>query len=197
MPGNTYKGSRNIKGKSTRKSQKSFRRTSRISSNNKEETFVEAILSDMPKPSSNLTKMDHMGNRTQTGLINPQNLNMTHFIFNIWFNKIMICPILINMYSADQIMGNQIGHHKWLHKWPPMAPQMMPPMGTTNDATNGTTNDVWFKRRYGTRLKSRSYAHPGCSRYGRWYGMQRWTRQEHPEGAHPEGAHEGQTGMQI
>ena len=33
------------------------------------------FLSDMPKASANLTKMDQaMGNRTQTGLINPQNI---------------------------------------------------------------------------------------------------------------------------
>jgi hypothetical protein len=61
MPGNTYKGSRNLKGKSgssRRTSSKSrSRKNSRSKSRtNKSETFVEAILSDMPRQNVNLNK---------------------------------------------------------------------------------------------------------------------------------------------
>ena len=98
MPGNTYKGSRNIKGRSSKKSsRRSSRRSSRNNSKNQNtgETFVEAILSDMPKASANLTKMDQaMGNRTQTGLINPQNIEYDPLHIQYMVQQLMICHIL-------------------------------------------------------------------------------------------------------
>jgi hypothetical protein len=131
MPGNTYKGSRNIKGKTTRKSSKnSSRRSSRNNSKNnskinKEETFVEAILSDMPRPSTSLTKMDQaMGNRNQNGLINPQNLDYDplHIQYMVQ-QKNDMSHLNKYAYSADQIMGGQ-------QMMPQMGQQqMMPQMG--------------------------------------------------------------------
>ena len=176
MPGNTYKGSRNIKGKTTRKSSKTkSRRTSRNNSKiNKEETFVEAILSDMPRPSANLTKMDQaMGNRSNTGLMNPQNLEYDplHIQYMVQQNNDR-SHLNKYAYSADQIMGNpSMGQPQMM---PPMGqPQMMPQMGQPQMGQPQMMPQMDQPMMFGSRE-----------------GMDNV-----PEGGHePEGAHEGQTG---
>jgi hypothetical protein len=196
MPGSTYKGSRNIKGKSSRKSSRSkSRRNSRSrSKNTKEETFVEAILSDMPRASGNLTKMDQaMGNRTQTGLINPQNIEYDplHIQYMVQQSNDM-SHLNKYAYSADQIMGNQMGAPQMMSQMgapqmmPQMgAPQMMPQMGAPQMMPQMGAQPMMFGSREemdnvpeGAHEMNPEGAHPEGA------------HEMNPEGAHPEGAHE-------
>ena len=141
MSGNTYKGSRNIKGKQSKRksSRKSSRNSSRNSSrrnskNTQNETFVDDILSDMPKASVNLTKMDHaMGNRKTNGLINLGNME-----YDPLHIQYLVSPGNNNMshlnnysYSVDQITGQQqqmMGQPMMPQMNQPMMPQMNQPM---------------------------------------------------------------------
>ena len=201
MPGNTYKGSRNIKGKTSRKSSKSrSRRSSRNNSKiNKEETFVEAILSDMPRPSTNLTKMDQaMGNRTQTGLINPQNLQYDplHIQYMVQQNNDM-SHLNKYAYSADQIMGNpSMGQQQMM---PPMGqPQMMPQMGQPQMGQPQMMPQMGQPMMFGSRdgnLEPEG-GHPEGAHPEGAHEPEGGHELEgaHPEGAHPEGGHEGQMG---
>ena len=210
MPGNTYKGSRNIKGKSSRKSSRRNSRGSSRRANSKnanEETFVEAILSDMPKPSANLTKMDQaMGNRTQTGLINPQNIEYDplHIQYmvqqsndNSHLNKYA--------YSADQIMGNQMGAQQMA---PPQmmapqmgAPQMMPQMGAPQMMPQmGEPQMGAQPMMFGSRedmepgMEQPGMEQPEMEQPGMEQPGMEQPGMEQPGMEQPEGAHEGQTG---
>ena len=205
MPGNTYKGSRNIKGKSSRKnSRRSSRRSSRRDSsrNNNGETFVEAILSDMPKASAGLTKMDQaMGNRTQTGLINPQNIEYDplHIQYMVQQSNDM-SHLNKYAYSADQIMGNQMGSSQMAPQMASqMAPQMMPQMGGPQMMPQMGEQPMMFGSREDMEpgMENPGMEHPGMEHPGMEPGMEHPGMEpgmEHPEGAHPEGAHEGQSG---
>ena len=195
MPGNTYKGSRNLKGKSgssRRTSSKSrSRRNSRSKSRtNKSETFVEAILSDMPRQNVNLTKMDQaMGNRSQNGLINPQNIEYDplHIQYMVQQSNDM-SHLNKYAYSADQIMGGpQMGGPQM------MAPQMMAPqMGAPQMMAPQMGQPMMFGSREDMDNTDPSDGHPeGGHELGAAHpeGAHELGA-AHPEGAHPEGGHE-------
>ena len=205
MPGNTFKGSRNIKGKTSRKSSRSkSRRNSRSKSKNtKEETFVEAILSDMPRASSNLTKMDQaMGNRTQTGLINPQNIEYDplHVQYMVQQSNDM-SHLNKYAYSADQIMSNQMGAQQMMPQMgapqmmPQMdAPQMMPQMGaqpmmfgSREDLDNVSGN----KHPEDGHSRDPEGSHPEASHSEASHPEASHPVDSHPGDAHPEGNQDG------
>jgi hypothetical protein len=197
MPGNTYKGSRNIKGKSSRKSSK--RRSSRKSSRNQNngETFVEAILSDMPRANSNLTKMDHaMGNRTQSGLMNPHNLEYDplHIQYMVQQNNDM-SHLNKYAYSADQIMGNQMMAPMGAPQMAPMmAPQMAPMMAPQMGAQPMMAPQMGAQpMMFGSREDMEpGMEHPGMEHPGMEPGMEHPGME--PGMEHPGMEPEGQTG---